>query len=66
MPVNRREFVRRAGVSALAATGLSSTLAGVACRAGDGGAEPAATAGVTAAAAAQKAADYILGRTWEE
>ncbi len=52
MPVNRREFVRRAGISAFAVTGLSSTLAGVACRADEGGTVPADDAVATAAAAA--------------
>jgi len=52
MPSSRREFVRRAGISAFAVTGLSSTLAGVACGPGEEDAAPVADAVATAAAAA--------------
>ena len=50
MPVSRREFVRRAGVSAFAVTGLSSSLAGIGCRAAGQDADAAAD-GVAAVAA---------------
>jgi len=49
MPSSRREFVRRAGISAFAVTGLSSTLAGIACR--PGGADAAAEDALGAVAA---------------
>ncbi len=49
MPSNRREFVRRASISAFAVTGFSSALAGVACRASE---EAASTADAVATGAA--------------
>jgi sugar phosphate isomerase/epimerase len=52
VPTSRREFVRRAGFSALAATGLSTTLAGVACRADGTDPDPIEDAAANIAAAA--------------
>jgi len=52
MSSSRREFVRRTGISAFAFTGLSSTLASVACGSGAEDASPAADVAAATAAVA--------------